>query len=470
MDDRQNFVQVHGREYYKKNKKIFFNGIGIGSWLNMEHFMLGIPGTDAQIRKTFADVLGMQQAEKFFDRFVYDFITEDDFRFLKEHRINLVRVPFNYRIFVDDQDADNLKEKGFQYLDYLMDLAHRYEIYVLLDLHTTPGGQNPDWHSDNGTGYTEFWEYDVFRRQIISLWGKIAAHYQDEEYLLGYDVLNEPFLIPQLLEGNDDAADIATGIAVQNAAAILHDFYKKVIAAIRANDPAHIIFLEGDHFASCFDCMQGITEEQLALEFHFYPTVWYPDLYDDNYDPAVRKAKFAEVMQKLTASAEQFDRPILCGEAGYEIATNGFEQTLPLIRDTLALFDQYDISFTLWSYKDAGFMGMVIPKADSLWMELQNRIALSWDHHTETERAEKTVTYLCDTGFQQATKADRYVLTFRQRALMYTLEEKYILKPLLQSCDIGQIMKLPESFLFSNCEQYERFSKLFDELGKKKDL
>ena len=351
-----------------------------------------------------------------------------------------------------------------------MDLARRYEIYVLLDLHTTPGGQNPDWHSDNGNGYTEFWEYDVFRRQIISLWGKIAAHYRNEEYLLGYDVLNEPFLIPQLLEGNDDAADIATGIAVQNAAAILNDFYKKVIAAIRANDPAHIIFLEGDHFASCFDCMQGIAEEQLALEFHFYPTVWYPDLYDDNYDPAVRKEKFAQVMQQLIASAEQYERPILCGEAGYEIATNGFEKTFPLIRDTLDLFDQYDISFTLWSYKDARFMGMVIPRENSPWMKLQKQIALLWNHHMETDRAEKTVEYLCSTGFSQATKADRYVLAFRQRALLYTLEEKYILKPLLQTYDVEQIMKLPDSFLFSNCEQYDSFSRLFDELGKKKGL
>ena len=44
------------------------------------------------------------------------------------------------------------------------------------------------------------------------------------------------------------------------------------------------------------------------------------------------------------------------------------------------------------------------------------------------------------------------------------------IKPLLQTYDIGQIMKLPDSFLFSNCEQYDSFSQLFDELGKKKGL
>ena len=115
-------------------------------------------------------------------------------------------------------------------------------------------------------------------------------------------------------------------------------------------------------------------------------------------------------------------------------------------------------------------MGMVIPGEDSPWMQLQKQIALLWNHHMEADRAEKTVEYLCNSGFSQATKADRYVLEFRQRALLYTLEEKYILKPLLQTYDVEQIMKLPDSFLFSNCEQYDSFSRLFDELGKKKGL
>jgi len=34
-------------------------------------------------------------------------------------------------------------------------------IYTILDCHTAPGGHNPDWHSDNATDYSAFWDYKV---------------------------------------------------------------------------------------------------------------------------------------------------------------------------------------------------------------------------------------------------------------------------------------------------------------------
>ncbi|MCI2048109.1 MAG: glycoside hydrolase family 5 protein [Lachnospiraceae bacterium] len=465
MENGKRFVSVSGTDFVKDGHRMLFNGIGIGSWLNMEHYMLGIPGTDAQIRRTFASVFGSDFAEKFFDRFVYDFITEEDFSFLRRHSINLVRVPFDYRLFIDDEDTQHENPKGFAYFDYLMGLARKYGIYVLLDLHSAPGGQNPDWHSDNGTGYTEFWEYDVFRRQVAALWRRIAERYGQEEYLLGYDVLNEPFIIPQLLEEKEDAEDMASGLTVPDAGKLLAKFYGEVIEAIRSADPEHIIFLEGDHFASDFDALRGITDGQTAMEFHFYPTVWYENLYDEDIGTGYRQQKFEEVMQKLIANASRCGRPILCGEAGYEIVTKGFDRTFPLIRDTISLFTKYGLSFTLWSYKDADFMGMVRPKQDSPWMRLCREVNASWDHHAESDRAQAAVARLCDEFFPQATRADRYVLTFRERALLYQLEEKYILQPILTSYGRERIMELPASFRFSECEYYERFADLFTAAG-----
>ena len=42
------FVKVKGKEFYYKGESILFFGLGVGSWLNMEHFMLGLPGTDSE--------------------------------------------------------------------------------------------------------------------------------------------------------------------------------------------------------------------------------------------------------------------------------------------------------------------------------------------------------------------------------------------------------------------------------------
>ena len=42
------------------------------------------------------------------------------------------------------------KESGFKHLDRVIEICAQHGIYTILDLHTAPGGQNPDWHSDNG--------------------------------------------------------------------------------------------------------------------------------------------------------------------------------------------------------------------------------------------------------------------------------------------------------------------------------
>jgi aryl-phospho-beta-D-glucosidase BglC (GH1 family) len=43
-----------------------------------------------------------------------------------------------------------LKESGFKHLDRVINICAQHGIYTILDLHTAPGGQNTDWHSDHG--------------------------------------------------------------------------------------------------------------------------------------------------------------------------------------------------------------------------------------------------------------------------------------------------------------------------------
>lgn len=167
---KQEFIKVAGTEFTKGNKPILFRGLGIGSWLNLEHFMVGIPSPDNQIRTSIQNCFGEKTVEKFFDSFIHSFVTDKDFAFLQECGVNVVRVPFNYRLFIDDENPEEYKPEGLLYFDYLMELCEKYQIYLLPDLHAVPGGQNPDWHSDNNTGVPEFWHYKVFRDQIVSLW------------------------------------------------------------------------------------------------------------------------------------------------------------------------------------------------------------------------------------------------------------------------------------------------------------
>lgn len=435
------FVKVNKTQFIKDKKPLLFRGIGIGSWLNLEHFMVGIPTPDNQIRAAIKQCFGEEISYQFFDSFIRSFITEKDFIFLKECGVNIVRVPFNYRLFIDDEDPYNYKKEGFAYLDYLMNLCEKYEIYLLLDLHTVPGGQNPDWHSDNNTGIPQFWHYKVFRDQILFLWKYIARHYVNQEYLLGYDVLNEPYLI--------DAPDI------------LNDFYHDIITAIRTEDKNHIIFLEGDHFAMNFDCIHDITDTNTALTFHYYPTVWEPELFSSSYNKTDRCKKFKEILDNIASIRETFQRPILCGEAGYDIDKENLSHTIELLEETLDLFNQSDISWTLWCYKDAQFMGMVYPRTNSPWMKFVTQIHQKWTHYGEMAQADQLMRTIQDyPEFSGASKSLKYYMQFRQRGILYRFQRECILEPLLKQYTPEQFLKLPDSFLFENCKYYPEYADL----------
>ena len=149
------FVRAAGTELVWQGRPLRLRGFGIGTWLNMEHFMLGIPTPDSMIRDAFAGVYGAEKAESFFDALTSNFVTPKDFGLLKSLGVNFLRVPFNYRLLLDDQTGA-FREAGFARLKGLFDLCEEFGIFVMPDLHAVPGGQNPDWHSDNRTGVPSF--------------------------------------------------------------------------------------------------------------------------------------------------------------------------------------------------------------------------------------------------------------------------------------------------------------------------
>ena len=66
----------------------------------------------------------------------------------------------------------------------------RHGLFFLPDLHTAPGGQNPDWHSECETGVPLFWQHHALRAQAAEVWYAVAGALKDSEYLAGYDLLN----------------------------------------------------------------------------------------------------------------------------------------------------------------------------------------------------------------------------------------------------------------------------------------
>ena len=150
-----------------------------------------------------------------------------------------------------------LKPEGFKHLDRVIELCAAHGIYTILDLHTAPGGQNTDWHSDAGTHIANFWLHKDFQDRTVWLWEQLAAHYRDNTWVAGYNPLNEP---------------------TDPYGTRLIAFYDRVYGAIRAIDPHHALFLDGNTFASDFSHFGDAQERwaNTAYAIHDYSVFGFP--------------------------------------------------------------------------------------------------------------------------------------------------------------------------------------------------
>ncbi|KAK6076472.1 glucan 1,3-beta-glucosidase [Seiridium cupressi] len=225
-------LRVQGTDMIDRDDEtVILEGAGLGGHMNMENFITGYPGHEHEHRKAMLNVLGPEKYKFFFDRFLDYFFTGADAEFFASLGLNCIRVPFNYRHFEDDMDPRVYKEDGFTTLDRTIQRCTKYNLYVILDLHSAPVGQNQDWHSDSGINKAFFWKFKDFQDRAIDLWFELAKRYRGNPFIAGYNPLNEP-------------ADPEHTRLV--------DWYTRVEKAIRAVDPDHILLLEGNTYAMDF--------------------------------------------------------------------------------------------------------------------------------------------------------------------------------------------------------------------------
>lgn len=125
-------------------------------------------------------------------------------------------------------------------------------------MHTAPGGQNGGWHSDNGTHIGSFWTHKDFQDRLVWLWTEIAKHYADNPWIAGYNPLNEP-ADPQHVR--------------------LVALYDRVYTAIRSVDSRHVLFLDGNTYATDFSGFPDDVKERwknTAYSIHDYSVYGFP--------------------------------------------------------------------------------------------------------------------------------------------------------------------------------------------------
>ncbi|PWT72572.1 MAG: glycosyl hydrolase family 5 [Bacteroidetes bacterium] len=294
-------------------KEFLIRGTNLGNWLVPEGYMFKFKKTNSPrlINQALTELIGPGDMRIFWQKYLESYITSGDIHYLKSLGMNSIRVPFNYRLFTDQEYLGGRGEKrAFELFDKLIGWCKTENLYVLLDMHCAPGGQTGD-NIDDGDGYPFLFDDEKSQDQVISIWKNIANHYKDEPIILGYDLLNEP---------------IATYFDSAHFNPLLEPLYKKIVMAIREVDPNHLIFLGGSQWDSNFKPFGAPFDSKLVYTFHKYWT-----------SPTI------DVIQPYIDFRDKFNVPIYAGETG-ENEDSWNEKFRKLL-------EQNDIGWHFWPYK-----------------------------------------------------------------------------------------------------------------------
>ena len=303
----QAFVHAEGRNIVDADgNPALMRGMGLGGWLVPEGYMLHtISQSPTTIRNDIIDVVGEAGADQFYAAYHENYVTREDIAELAEWGFDHIRMPFHYNMFSPARGV--WSDWGFEVTDSLIAWCADVGIYVVLDMHCAPGGQNHGPISDSD-GTARLWLADSNKSHTIEIWEAIAQRYVDEPWVGGYDLLNEPVL-PE-------------GVTAQD----LRSLYSSIRNVIRAVDNNHILFIEGNWYATDFTGLTPPFDINMSYSFHKY--------WSTNDQGSI---------QSYLNLRGQNNVPLWMSETG--------ENSNTWFYDAVQLFEEHDIGWCWWTTK-----------------------------------------------------------------------------------------------------------------------
>ncbi len=241
---------------------VVLRGTNFGGWLVQEGWMCPTDQTDTlSTDMTLYSRFGKEKAEALIAAYQESWITEEDFRTVKELGLNIVRVPFTYMnvyYHLSDEgellhpDEFTLREDPFERLDFALEMCKKYGLYLILDLHGAVGSQNGSDHSGDTSRtnlYADTELGEAYREKTAELWALVAEHFAGESNVAGYDLLNEP---------------------TRASGATQWDYYDVLYKAVREADPDHMIFIEATWETNALPSPEEYGWENVVYEYHHY--------------------------------------------------------------------------------------------------------------------------------------------------------------------------------------------------------
>lgn len=223
-------------------RKMMRCGVNFGGWFIPERWMTPELFSTFAIQDTIT-LIHTEAGKKRYLKHIDEFISEDDFKWCKQNKVNLVRLPVAWWMF-SDKLAD-VALSCIKQLDWAMETAEKYNIQILLDYHGALGSQNGKDHSGQA-GAVKWKAYFSENLQIITT---LANRYSSSTSLWGLELLNEP-------------------VTLHNYWSLLR-FYRKAATQLKTILPEHtrIVFHDGFHPLVFAGSLWG---KRVCMDMHLY--------------------------------------------------------------------------------------------------------------------------------------------------------------------------------------------------------
>lgn len=253
---------------------MYVKGVNLGNWLVLEKWMSPalFDGTTAQDEYYLPRQLSPEVYEARIKIHRSEYITERDFAAIKRIGLNTVRIPVPYFIFGGRPPFIGCVEE----LDRAFSWAEKYDLRILIDLHTAPLSQNG---FDNGgiCGVCKWSRTPEEVDFVLDVLEKLAKRYGQRRGLFGITPINEPITepmwsvmdVPQRYPAVDQA--LAEGSA-PNTLEFLRDFYERAYERIRPNmaDDKYVVFHDAFQLHAWKEFVTQPKFQNIMLDTHLY--------------------------------------------------------------------------------------------------------------------------------------------------------------------------------------------------------
>lgn len=324
----QGFLHRSGQNIVNGNgQNVLLRGLGLGGWMVQEGYMLqteSFASPQYKIKQKITDLIGATNTAEFYQAYRANGITKRDIDSLAAWGFNSVRLPMHYNLYTLPSEQETTAgqntwlDEGFTMTDNLLSWCAANNMYLILDLHATPGGQGKDAAiSDYDDTKPSLWESAANRSKMVALWQKLALRYKDSPWIGGYDIINEPNW--NFTGTNQNGCD-------ENTNAPLKELMVSITQAIRQVDNNHLIIIEGNCWGNNYNGIFPLWDENMALSFHKY---W-------NYNTTGS-------IQTMLNYRTQYNVPIWLGESG--------ENSNVWFKDAISLMESNNIGWAFWPMK-----------------------------------------------------------------------------------------------------------------------